>query len=133
MTDDRRLKQQIDELNAAAMSAFRRKDAAAIAAGFTTDGRFLAPGAPIAVGRTAIAAAWSQMLALPDIAASWQATTVEGARSGELAYEVGTYALSFDSGSGRVEDRGKYIVVWRKEQDGWKIAADMINSDLPAQ
>ncbi len=31
----------------------------------------------------------------------------------------------------RAEDQGKYVVVWRKDQGVWKIAADIINSDKP--
>ena len=56
MNNDSDLKQQIDALNAVAQGAFGRGDADALAAGFTDDGRFLGPGAPIATGRAAIAA-----------------------------------------------------------------------------
>ena len=123
------LKREIEELNAAAMEAFRRKDADQIAAGFTADGRFMAPTAPNAVGRAALAAHWRQMMALPNVAARWATSYVEAARSGELAYEIGTYELGFDLDGGRFEDQGKYVVVWRKEDGAWKIAADAINSD----
>jgi uncharacterized protein (TIGR02246 family) len=125
------LKHEIERLNAAAMEAFRRKDAQQIAAGFTADGRFLGPNAPIAIGRAAIAAHWAQMMALPNVTARWATSHVEVAQSGELAYEIGTYDLAFDSDAGRFEDHGKYVVVWRKEDGAWKIAADAINSDKP--
>jgi ketosteroid isomerase-like protein len=33
----------------------------------------------------------------------------------------------------RVNDRGKFVVVWKKQTDGaWMIVADIWNSDLPA-
>jgi uncharacterized protein (TIGR02246 family) len=131
MKGDPALKRQIDELNRAAMAAFQRKDAATIAAGFTEDAKLLMPHAPMAVGRQAIAAGWAQMLALPNVSATWQATFVERAQSGELAYEIGTYALEYDGSAGRVRDQGKYVVVWRKEAGVWKIAADIINTDNP--
>jgi len=132
MNYDSDLKQQIDALNAGAMAAFGRGDADALAAGFTEDGRFLGPNAPIASGRAAVAAAWKQMRALPNVTAEWSATHVEGALSGDLAYEVGTYKLAFDADGRRIEDRGKYVVVWKRVGGTWKIAADIINSDLPA-
>ncbi len=131
MNSNIELKEQIDRLNAAAMEAFRRKDAEQIAAGFSTDGRFLAPNLPIAVGRAEIAALWRQMLALPNVTATWAAGHVEAALSGDLAYEIGTYTLAFDAENARAEDQGKYVVVWRKDQGVWKIAADIINSDKP--
>jgi uncharacterized protein (TIGR02246 family) len=122
---------EIATLNEAAMEAFKRKDAAGIAAGFTSDGQFLGAHQPVAVGRTAIAAAWEALMSLQNVAAHWGSLQVVAAGSGELAYEIGTYQLAFDGPEGRVTDTGKYIVVWRKEDDRWLIAADMINSDLP--
>jgi ketosteroid isomerase-like protein len=50
-----------------------------------------------------------------------------------LAYTQGTYEFTAtDPKSGPVNDRGKFVVVWKKQTDGgWKIAADIWNSDLP--
>lgn len=44
-----------------------------------------------------------------------------------------TYKLAMSGAKGApVEDRGKYIEVWKKQTDGkWKCAVDMVNSDLP--
>jgi ketosteroid isomerase-like protein len=31
-----------------------------------------------------------------------------------------------------VEDRGKYLEIWKRQADGsWKVALDIFNSDLP--
>jgi len=128
---DAQLKAIIDGLNSAAMDAFRRGDSETLAAGFTADGKLLAPNAPMAVGRHAVASGWRQLCALPNVTASWHAISVEQARSADLAFEVGAYSLAFDSDSGRVQDVGKYVVVWRKEGGAWRIAADVLNSDLP--
>jgi ketosteroid isomerase-like protein len=122
---------QIDALNTKAMDAFHRKDAVALADGFATDGKFLGAHQPIAVGRAEITKAWSSLTALPNVSAHWGSHEVAVALSGEVAIELGTYSLAFDGPARRVEDIGKYIVVWRKEGDTWKIIADMINSDLP--
>ena len=61
-------------------------------------------------------------------------TKVEVAQSGELAYDVGTYAMSHRDASGKVvSDVGKFSTVWRKEAaGGWKVVVDILNSDLPA-
>jgi uncharacterized protein (TIGR02246 family) len=114
------------------VAAVQRRDAPAIAEFYTREGRFLCPNAPIAVGREAVAAMWGKLLGLANVSLSFGPDLVEVAQSGELAYDLGRYSLSFDGSSGRVEDRGKYVVVWKKEDGAWKAAADILNSDMPA-
>jgi ketosteroid isomerase-like protein len=114
------------------LDAVRRKDTAAIAEFYTPDGRFMVPNAPIAEGRAAVAEIWDHLLGLPNVLLAFGPTLIEAAESGELAYEIGTYALGFDKGAERVEDRGKYVVVWKRLGGSWKAAADILNSDLPA-
>ena len=64
---------------------------------------------------------------------SWKATRVEVAKSGDMAYVSGTYEVTVNDASGKpVNDRGKYLEVWKKQADGkWKCGADIWNSDLP--
>lgn len=114
------------------LDAVQRKDAAAIAEFYTPDGRFMVPNAPIAEGRAAVAGMWGHLLSLPNASLTFGPTLIEGAESGDLAYEIGTYALGFDKDGKRVEDRGKYVVVWKRLGGAWKAAADILNSDLPA-
>src|SRR3984893_13778025 len=42
--------------------------------------------------------------------------------------ETGTFEVS---DSARVVDKGKYIVIWKKDGDKWKIYRDIWNSDKP--
>ena len=114
------------------LDAVKRKDTAAISGLYTPDGRFMVPNAPIAEGRAAIAALWEHLLSLPGLTLTFGPTHIEAAESGELAFEVGTYQLGFDKEGQRVEDRGKYVVVWKQIDGAWKAAADILNSDLPA-
>ncbi len=123
---------QIRELIPAWLDAVRRKDKAAIAQFYTPDGRFLVPNAPIAEGRQAVAELWGHLLSLRNVSLTFGPTMIEASASGDMAYEIGTYALAFDRDTGRVEDRGKYVVVWKRVGDAWKAAADILNSDLPA-
>jgi len=64
---------------------------------------------------------------------TWKPVWVEAAKSGELVYVVGTYTLTTKAGKGKpVVDRGKYLAVWKKQDDGsWKAEANTWNSDLP--
>jgi hypothetical protein len=47
-----------------------------------------------------------------------------------VAHEVGTYAML--GADGKELDRGKYIVIWKKEGNAWKIHRDIWNTSMPA-
>ncbi len=102
---------------------------------YAEDAAMLDQNEPIAAGKTAIRAAWTKMLALPDLILDWSVDKVEIAKSGDLAYDYGHYTMSYAEGAAKrkVEDRGKYTTIWRKQADGsWKAILDMSNTDLAA-
>ncbi len=110
------------------------KDVDATVSYYSDDASVLAPNAPIASDKQSIRAAWASLLA-PDTSLSWQASRVDVARSGDLAYVVGVYQMTAKDPQGKpVTDRGKFVEVWKKQADGnWKTVADIFNSDLSAQ
>ena len=126
--------QAIREASAASSMAFAAKDLEAAVGFYADDAMWLADNAPIQTGKDSIRKASSEMMRIPGLALSWQPTKVEVSRSGDLAYEVGTYQSTANNAKGQpVTDRGKYVLVWKKQADGmWKILADIGNSDLPA-
>jgi len=123
----------IEDVNAQWLAAVTRGDAAGAASFYTADGRLMMPNAPTAQGMAAIEEAFTMILGLPNVALAWAQENVEVAAGGGLAYDVGTYTLGYDGPDGRVDDNGKYVVVWKKTDAGWRVAADIFNSNLPAQ
>jgi uncharacterized protein (TIGR02246 family) len=121
----------IQETNARWLALVAAKDAAGIAALYAEDGAIMPSGQPAAQGRAAIAAAWSGLFALPGFSLTFATTTLQIATSGDIAYDIGTYALGFDGESGRIEDKGKYVVAWKKVDGVSLVAADIFNSDGP--
>jgi ketosteroid isomerase-like protein len=101
---------------------------------YSDDAVLLPPNAPVANTKDAIRAIWAELTA-PGVAISWQASKVEVAKSGDLAYSTGSYTLAMQDPQGRlISDKGKFMEVWKKQPDGkWKTVADTYNSDLPAQ
>jgi ketosteroid isomerase-like protein len=90
----------------------------------------LAPNVPIARTKEEIRRTWIQIFASVPAGATFsgETTKVEVARSGDLAYSTGTYAITNPA-----IDKGKFVDVWKKQADGsWKAVVDIINSDLPA-
>jgi ketosteroid isomerase-like protein len=100
---------------------------------YAPQGRLLAPNAPPAVGHGAVRGAWQGIISIPQLSLVFQPTEIEVAPGGRMAYDVGTYTMSFQGPQGLVQDRGKYLVVWEKIGGEWKVAADMFNTDVPAQ
>jgi ketosteroid isomerase-like protein len=101
---------------------------------YSDDAVLLPPNAPLAASKQSIRASWAP-LAEPGVSISWQVSKVEVARSGDMAYSTGTYALAMKDPQGKpITDTGKFMEVWKRQPDsGWKAVADTYNSDLPAQ
>jgi uncharacterized protein (TIGR02246 family) len=98
---------------------------------YADDGRFLAPNAPPAVGKDQIRAAWEQFVKLPGLRLTFEPSIVRSSPDGQMAYAVGTYTFEADGWRGREHDEGKYIEVWQRRDDNWKVAVNMLNSNLP--
>ncbi len=98
---------------------------------YADDASTLPPNAPIATGSDARRQVWSNLMAAPGYGLSFDTTKVEVARSGDLAYEMGTYQLTVNDKTGKpTTSKGKYVVVWRKQPGGaWKAVADIFNAD----
>ena len=122
----------IRALSARWLAAVGSREVDSIVAYYADDGALLAPGAPLAEGRDAVRAVWTTLVGLPGLALEWTPASVRVSGAGEMAYEIGTYRMSVDGPSGRVEDEGKYLVVWRRTGDGWKVGADAFNSSRAA-
>ena len=119
--------------DAAWLKAFAAQDLDKSVAFFDTQGSMLAPHAPIATGKKAVAKLIAMGFALKDYKLKWRPNKAAVARSGELGYTCGSYDVSFKDASGKtITDKGKYLVVWKKQRDGsWKVLFDASNSDLP--
>lgn len=110
----------IEALTASYQAAQRAGDHAAIAALHTDDAIVHPAGEPSAQGRAGLDAYFAATSAEPqEITFTTKDIVVAG--SGEVAYEVGTMA-----GPG---GEGKYLTVYRRTPEGWKIAADAWSMD----
>lgn len=124
---------RIRELDEQWVAAVAARDTAAIVNVYASDGRFMVPNAPAASGGDAIRSTWAGLLALPNLSLTFEPTSIHVSDDATMAYDVGTYRLAYDGPTGRVEDNGKYLVVWEKRGGEWKVVADMINTDRPMQ
>lgn len=95
---------------------------------YAEDGQVLPPGEPLLEGREAIVTMWQSVLALP--IAGVQLQTAEVGVGDSTAWETGRYTMTGNDGS--TMESGKYVVVWRHDEAGWKIYRDIWNSNTPA-
>jgi uncharacterized protein (TIGR02246 family) len=111
------------------VAALRGGDAAAASAVYADDAQLLAPSAELFAGREAIAAFWRAGIEAGIAGVELEELTLE-AREG-VAWETGRYALRLEPTGGKpVVDRGKYLLVHARQEDGsWRWAVEMFNPE----
>ena len=102
-------------------------DAALIATAYTADGEAFPPNSDVVKGRPAIEKLWKAVLDSGITGIELATTEVES--QGPLAYEVGTYVMK--TKDGKVADRGKYCVVWKRIGGQWLLHRDIWTTSLP--
>lgn len=117
-------KATIQSLNDKFAQAFNAGDAAAIAALYTEDAIVLPPGGEMMKGRTAIQSFWK---GAAEQLGDGKLTTVDVKPLGnEAAREIGTFSFR-TKGSQPQDITGKFVVVWEKVGNDWKLATDIWN------
>ncbi|MFQ5747697.1 MAG: YybH family protein [Gemmatimonadota bacterium] len=108
-------------------AAWNAGDGAAIGALYAADALILPPGSEPVKGAAAIGDFWSAAIAEAG-GSTVELKTHELIVHGDLAVERGGFVDTAADGSHG--DHGKYVVVWKKTDDGWKITRDIWNSSM---
>ena len=119
--------EQIQAANGEFMAAFAAGDAQALATLYAENGMLLPPNSDFVSGTAAIQEFWQAVM---DAGVAGAKLTVEEAQGlDDTAWEVGRYALYDPAGS--TIDEGKYIVLWKRTEAGWRLHRDIWNSSRP--
>jgi uncharacterized protein (TIGR02246 family) len=113
------------------VKAVAAKDAPGAASFYADDATLMAAGAPVTTGKDAIQKAFAGMMGDPQFALTFSPTKVVVSKSGDLAYEIGDYQITFSGKKGKpnVVTKAMYVVVWGKQADGsWKALVDAPNT-----
>ncbi|RZM89472.1 DUF4440 domain-containing protein [Bradyrhizobium genosp. SA-3] len=117
-------KSEIEAINSKFIEFFNKGDFPGIASLYSDDAIAMPPGSSMARGRAAIEVMWKSMA---EQVGDPKLTTVDVKALGPLAArEIGTFALK-TKGSTPQEVTGKYVVVWEKVGNDWKLATDIWN------
>jgi ketosteroid isomerase-like protein len=97
---------------------------------YDRDAIVMAPNAPAIRGHKAIIAFWEAFPPVSDF--NQESLEMEGL--GDLALSRDEYWFTMTlPGQSALKDKGKAIMIWRKQADGsWKVFREIWNSDLPA-
>jgi len=109
--------------------AYGAGNAEAVANLYAEDAMLMAPGAPAVTGRSAIREYIASDIALSKsggVALNLGEVTGVGV-AGDTGWLSGTFSAT--DGSGSIVDRGKFLSVYSRTADGWKLIRDTWNSD----
>lgn len=115
------------------VEAINSNDLEAFLGMVTDDIVFMAPNAPIMVGKDEVRD-WAAGY-LDAYSVHWEKTELEFVVSGEWAFEQYTYKENDTPkhGGANLQDTGKGLIIYHYDDDGvWRVARDAWNSDLPA-
>ncbi|MES1215486.1 MAG: nuclear transport factor 2 family protein [Bacteroidota bacterium] len=116
-------KQDISASNEKFNAGFVKGDSATIVSLYTADAEIYGPNMP-KMDRKTMGSGIATMPAAGIKKMTLQTSEVSGGP--DIVAETGTYEMSDSS---KVIDKGKYIVLWKKEDGKWKLHRDIWNSD----
>ncbi|BCT93150.1 hypothetical protein LYSHEL_21730 [Lysobacter helvus] len=123
----------IRAIDASWSQALHQKDLNGVMENYSTDAVFLTADQPLIRGHDAIRAWFAKRFATPGYSATFAPTHIVVARSGEIAYELGSFRVESLGADNQTMVRiGKHLVAWKKDGNVWRVAAESINVDGPA-
>ena len=117
-------KAEIEAVNTKFVEFFNKGDFSGLASLYSTDANAFPPGSAMVHGRAAIEAMWKGMA---EKVGDPKLTTIDVKPLGpSAAREIGTFSLK-TKGPTPQEVTGKYVVVWEKVGNDWKLSTDIWN------
>ena len=125
-TDVENINRLIEELR----TAFNAKDPAKAAALYSTTGVVMPPNKPIMRGRQFVEQYYKDRFS--EGASDLELTAVDVSGQGTLAYANGDYRLNLVSSDGKPprRDRGKFLWIFRENNNQWLIEYVIFSSDF---
>jgi ketosteroid isomerase-like protein len=104
-------------------------------ANFTDDAVSMPNFGPMSKGKKAIKEQYGKMMGSGMKFTKVEFTTADVQVSGDYAYEIGTYTMSFEMPSmPPMTDEGKYLTVYEHAKDGsWKTKVETWNTNKPPE
>ena len=124
-------RKEIEDLALRLLEAEKRKDLEGTLSFFTQDSVLQPPDMPQLTGLDGVRTFLEEMFQLPMEDFESGPDKIVVSADVDMAYELGRYTMPFDGPEGRVEERGKYTIIWRKVDGEWKYLVGCWNSNEP--
>jgi ketosteroid isomerase-like protein len=126
---DKLAREGIRIFNESVTSAFRAKDAAAMASLWTENARFLPPGAEMITGRAGVQGYWQSGLDQGACDVVLESLEIKSLADG-VAYEIGRNLVRVQTAhDSSIDVPGKSLCIFRRESDGvWRADVDIFNA-----
>lgn len=121
-------KKEIEAANLEVSAFMAKGDSVGLASCYGTDGALLLNNMPPIKGQANLVKVWGGFINAGIAAIELNTTEVWGDEN--YITEYGTFVLKAKDSTQL--DKGKYLVLWKKENGKWKFHRDISNSDLPA-
>jgi ketosteroid isomerase-like protein len=125
------VKANIEKMNETYDKAFVSGDYATMNSFYTDDAIMLPSYQPMIKGKDAILESDKKDMGTMKTQ-SFKTTPTDVYGSGDMVYEIGTYEITFTppNTTTAMNDHGKYLNIWQKQGDTWKIKVNTWNSDV---
>lgn len=121
-------------VDAAWSAALEMADLDAAMRVYAEDAAFLAPNHGTLHGKPAIRAWFARQMQTPGYSVTFAPDAIQVAGSGDMAWETGRYRVLWKAADGQaMVGAGKHLVAWGKRDGAWKVVAESISPDGPAQ
>ena len=124
-------KEQLARLGQEWWEAENRKDVDALIEVFSDDVIVQPANVPQLIGKDAVRSFFEDYYTTL-VSSSGEQTRIEVASSGDMANEVGTMRVVMEGPEGTIEDKQKYLAVYKKIEGKWKCTALSASSDTQA-
>jgi uncharacterized protein (TIGR02246 family) len=125
----RKTEPALDKITKEFTAAFNAKDAKKVASFYADDAVLMSPDSPMVRGRSNIEVHYEETFRV--MFSDVQMKPVESVITGTRAFEVGTSSATRPGDASARTENGKYLVIYKRVGNNWKIAYDMYNSDQP--
>lgn len=133
-SDPAAITEELKTIETAWQAEFNARDVAKLAGHYTADAGLASPGAAIATDGAAREALLTAMVNDPNFKLEFASDQSRVAKSGDLAYTRGHYAMTYTDPATKqpANGTGSYLTVWQKQADGsWKSVEDFITPGAP--
>jgi ketosteroid isomerase-like protein len=94
---------------------------------YARDGSLVWPGSPAFRGSAAIRRAWTKLIRTPGLELRFTPKRIDISDDGTLASDFGVVTMVMDAPKGKSKQVAKYLVVWKKVGEEWKVLYDSYN------